>query len=626
MSSMQSDTAPETKRIRLDGQGESQEPEVTLSALDMPSPPVENGPAEQSTGESAEVTAVTEADVGILQYTSPDLPGFTGIIKDRISDFLVNEVDKSGHVVHLLSTETPKPTAKESDEAVSDIPALSKEEVHKLLADVVGAETADKIQAMLENPEDKKTTVTCPPQDDKLQRTKIHQLFKEHFKDKLVSTTQDGSIVVRWWRPSDKNDKRAMKDEFAALGGPYLQFSLYKENKDTMEAINTICKICRLAPKSLGYAGTKDKRAITVQSVTAYHARADKFTKTQEMLNRQGIYVGDFKYVKDPLKLGDLSGNRFGIVLRRVAGASQEAIEETLESLKNNGFINYYGMQRFGTGTISTHAVGKCILKGNWREAIDLILKPRASDRYDWAKARKVWEETRDPEQALKIFPRKANLEIAVLKKLKSNPADYAGAFSAIPRNMRLMYVHAYQSYIWNHAASERIRLYGAKEAVVGDIVSLEAGIEDKENEEENDRINVKIVTEEDLDKYTIFDVVLPQPGTEVMYPSNETYAVYEKIMGEDGLSPRDMNHGNKSFIRYDNPTIKLCRTDADGLKGEPELESQEGQYLALRLHLSLAASQYATMALREVMKQQTSAAYHSGLKRARVDDEQQQA
>lgn len=41
------------------------------------------------------------------------------------------------------------------------------------------------------------------------------------------------------------------------------------------------------------------------------------------------------------------------------------------------------------------------------------------------------------------------------------------------------------------------------------------------------------MVTDEDLDKYTIFDVVLPQPGTDVIYPSNETFAVYEKIMGK---------------------------------------------------------------------------------------------
>lgn len=47
-----------------------------------------------------------------------------------------------------------------------------------------------------------------------------------------------------------------------------------------------------------------------------------------------------------------------------------------------------------------------------------------------------------------------------------------------------------------------------------------------------------------------------------------------------------------------------------------------EGQYLALRLHISLAASQYATMVLREVMKQRTSAAYHSNLKRARAEDD----
>jgi tRNA(Glu) U13 pseudouridine synthase TruD len=47
--------------------------------------------------------------------------------------------------------------------------------------------------------------------------------------------------------------------------------------------------------------------------------------------------------------------------------------------LKNKGFINYYGMQRFGTGSIPTHAVGRCVLNGDWKLAIDYILMPRST-------------------------------------------------------------------------------------------------------------------------------------------------------------------------------------------------------------------------------------------------------
>ena len=45
-----------------------------------------------------------------------------------------------------------------------------------------------------------------------------------------------------------------------------------------------------------------------------------------------------------------------------------DAITLNLESLKEFGFINYYGSQRFGTRHVPTHHVGKQLLLGNWQE------------------------------------------------------------------------------------------------------------------------------------------------------------------------------------------------------------------------------------------------------------------
>jgi tRNA pseudouridine13 synthase len=48
----------------------------------------------------------------------------------------------------------------------------------------------------------------------------------------------------------------------------------------------------------------------------------------------------------------------------------------------------------------------------------------------------------------------------------------------------------------------------------------------------------VKILTEEDLNKYTIFDVIMPLPGTDVAYPGGQLGERYREYLRVDGLNP----------------------------------------------------------------------------------------
>ena len=72
-----------------------------------------------------------------------------------------------------------------------------------------------------------------------------------------------------------------------------------------------------------------------------------------------------------------LNGNRFGILLRNVVAEGEATVSNAIEALQSNGFINYFGLQRFGSGDTGTHNVGKELLLGKWREAVELLMKDK---------------------------------------------------------------------------------------------------------------------------------------------------------------------------------------------------------------------------------------------------------
>lgn len=114
-----------------------------------------------------------------------------------------------------------------------------------------------------------------------------------------------------------------------------------------------------------------------------------------------------------------------------------------MSSIKAKGFINYYGMQRFGTSHIPTHSVGLTLLQQDWAGAVDMLLRPRPGEHADADAARIAWKVMGDWDVALAGLPKRCVAERALLEAMKSegktNPAerDHHRALNAVGTDER---------------------------------------------------------------------------------------------------------------------------------------------------------------------------------------------
>ncbi|KAF5207791.1 Sulfate transporter [Thalictrum thalictroides] len=585
--------------------------------------------------ETLTMKTLDESDVGISCYIS-NLPGFRGILKQRYADFIVNEVDSDGNVVHLTSLGAPHEDVEVTKKEETKLSYTSEIELFRALAGDSNAELLDGlIDKITSGATNDVSPIVLSPESDKNHRTAIHNFFKEKLKF-LVTDTVDGPdttskcIRVRLnsghekGKNSKKRKERGSKpfdsrgtDDWPENVGKYLRFHLYKENKDTQEALGVIGKMLGIQQRSFGFSGTKDKRSVSTQRVTVFKQHAKRLAALNDRLF--GIKVGDFCFVKEGLLLGQLQGNRFTITLRGVIADSEDIIKSAADSLGRNGFINYFGLQRFGSGSVPTHLIGAALLRGEWKIAVGLFLDPREGDilliRDDIREVREYFKESCDIEGTLRRLPRYLVAERAILQSLKKYPGNYLLALKAIPRTLRMMYVHSYQSYLWNHAASMRVQKQGTQ-LMLGDLVyskgssaeipieAIKSECEDGDCTEEYDcshideisgiipeekNILVKVVDDDDLlgGEYTIEDMVLPLPGSKVRYPANDIAKVYHDLAKKDAISLTACVHNIKEFsitsltggyrqvfrkpsdfewqlLHYTDPDVSLAETDLD--------------------------------------------------------------
>ena len=247
--------------------------------------------------------------------------------------------------------------------------------------------------------------------------------------------------------------------------------------------------------------------------------------------------------------------------------------------------------------------------------------------------------------------------EIAVLQSLARNPFDYQRAFRCISKNMRMMFIHAVQSLVWNQATSHRIAKMSSTSVLAGDLVpnpnlnNPQCNNNGDESTQSSSRVH--IVTEEDIanQTYTLEDVLIPVVGTKTVFPTNSLGDLLKELLKDLGLTLEMFQNCKDREIRangdyrkaiihpndfdftireYYHPLQPLLQTDLMKLHSQdiviepPAQESEEkGEenpappkaLVAMVVGFSLPSSSYATIALRELMKSPTSNEYQSKLK-----------
>ena len=378
-----------------------------------------------------------------------------------------------------------------------------------------------------------------------------------------------------------------------------------------MAVFSRLAKTLEAKPTQFQISGSKDKYAKTYQKVTATSIEplALKSALNRDQQHKNSVTFGDFEYVSEPLDFGlEIKGNAFEIVLRNVDEDQKSRLDEAFESLKQNGFLNYFGLQRFGTSENQAWKVGLAFIQRNFAKAVDVILSPSDIEEEDVKKALEVWSASKDALTAYNMIKNKrrvrgmqTQLKIHLLKAL-SRKEDFEVALKSIPMSVRIKYLFSLSSYVFNRALSERCRRFGPRTVLVGDLYAV-------------DDENVDVATSEDVseNRISIEDVLFPTPGFKSHYPDNECRSIFDSVLSELELE--------KGFPEADEDRAWTVGGDYRKLIAVPEMlkwqtfryddpyandESENGRFWGLRLNMSLGKSQYATMAVREALSMPT--------------------
>ncbi len=346
----------------------------------------------------------------------------------------------------------------------------------------------------------------------------------------------------------------------------------------TLEAIRRFSKALELADREIGYAGMKDARGATRQTLSIPRTPPERLLD----LDLPGIKVISAKRHRNKLKLGHLSGNFFRIRIRGVNTNASTQATRVLAILQERGVPNYFGPQRYG-GQGNSHLIGRAMLRRDYREAVDALMgDPDKVRDEQWQAAIEAYR-SGDITASMSLLPGHCRTEREVLQRLAKRPEAWEKAFQVVHPRLKVLYLSAFQSFLFDKLLNER--LAGFDRVMLGDVAwkHVNGACFIVENEGlENERARS-------------FEISPSGPlfGCKMKLPESRPLAMEQAVLNAEGLTPADLDLPGGLRLEGERRPLRI-KLGAIDMKQENE---------AIVLEFSLPKGAYATSVLREIMK-----------------------
>ncbi|MFT2635977.1 tRNA pseudouridine(13) synthase TruD [Helicobacter pylori] len=202
--------------------------------------------------------------------------------------------------------------------------------------------------------------------------------------------------------------------------GEHAVIQVRKSGLSTLEMLQIFSQILGVRIAELGYAGLKDKNALTTQFISFPKKYAPLLEKNTHNLQERNLKILSLNYHHNKIKLGHLKGNRFFMRFKKMTPLNAQKTEQVLEQIVQFGMPNYFGPQRFGKFN-NNHQEGLKILQNQTKFAHQKLNAFLISS-YQSYLFNSLLSKRLEINKIISAFSLKENLEFFKQKNLNINP------------------------------------------------------------------------------------------------------------------------------------------------------------------------------------------------------------